>query len=110
MSSSSTATSPSAARRLRGIKLIVIALGLVIVVGFVVVIVTIVGRLAAPKGDAALGTIAVAVPAGCALADAWSDDGKFFLRLAGDPTCPALLVVDQASGELLGTVTLTPTP
>lgn len=92
-------------------KIAVIAMGLVILVGFIVVVVTIVQRLANPAGEAATGTVAVPVPPGCWIADGWSADGRLYLRLDGAaPACRQIVILDPASGKVVGGLVATPTP
>ncbi len=94
----------------RGIKAAVVAMGIVIVIGFVVVVVTIVGRLSGTDEAGLAADIAVPLPPGCTLADAWSDAGRLFLRLAGAGDCQQVLIVDLESGAAAGRVTLAPLP
>jgi hypothetical protein len=82
------------------LKLLVIGMGVVILVGFLVVVVTLVDRLANPRTPEVKGDVAVSVPAGCQLADAWSQDEKLFLRYAGE-ACGLVVVVDAESGQEL---------
>ena len=86
--------------RLKLLKLLVIGMGVVILVGFCVVVVTLVNRLANPRAPETLGEVAVAVPAGCQLADAWSQDERLYLRYAGE-ACGLVVVVDAESGQEL---------
>ncbi len=90
--------------RHRGIKLAVIALGAIIIIGFVVVVTTIVQRLAKPAPGGEIGVIEVPVPAGCWIADAWSADGKLYLRLDGAADCRQLAIVDEATRKVTGRV------
>lgn len=83
------------------LKLLVIGMGVVIVVGFFVVVVTLVDRLANPRQPRTLGEVAVAVPAGCRLADAWSQDDRLYLRYAGEG-CGLVVALDAESGQELG--------
>lgn len=86
------------------LKLLVIGMGVVILVGFVVVVATIIDRLANPREAKTLGEIAVAVPAGCQLADAWSADGRLYLRYAG-ADCGLVVAVDAENGQELARYT-----
>ena len=82
------------------VKLLVIGMGVVILIGFFVVVVTLVSRLSNPRSPETLGEVAVAVPAGCLLADAWSQDDRLYLRYAGE-ACGLVVVVDAESGQEL---------
>lgn len=88
----------------RGIKAAVIAMGVVIVIGFVVVVVTIVDRLAGSDEPEVLGEVAVTMPAGCRLADAWSEAGRLYLRYDGEGACQQVAIVDPESGAVVGRV------
>lgn len=92
----------------RGIKAAVIAMGVVIVIGFVVVVVTIVDRLAGPGEPELLGEIAVPLPAGCRLADAWSEAGRLYLRYEGEADCQQVAIVDPETGGVVGRVSAAP--
>lgn len=89
---------------MRGVKLAVIAMGAVIVVGFIVVVATIVQRLAGPERPAEVGVIGVPVATGCWIADAWSADGKLYLRLDGEGACRQVAIVDEALRKVVGLV------
>lgn len=79
------------------LKLLVIGMGVVLVVGFLVVVVTLINRLSNPRQPKSLGEVSVIVPAGCQLADAWSQDERLYLRYAGE-ACGLVVVVDAESG------------
>lgn len=85
-------------------KLAVIAMGAVIVIGFIVVVATIVQRLAGPATPGDVGVIGVPVAKGCWIADAWSADGKLYLRLDGDGACRQVAIVDEAQRKVIGLV------
>lgn len=82
------------------LKLLVIGMGVVILVGFVVVVATIIDRLSNPRTPEVLGQVAVAVPAGCLLADSWTADDRLYLRFAGE-ACGIVVAVDAESGQEL---------
>ena len=80
---------------MKGIKFVVLAMGVLIVAGLVVVVVTIVGRLSSSKEAVPPGEVTLPLPAGCSLADAWGEQGRLYLRLAGEgPDCQQVLVVE----------------
>ena len=86
--------------RLKLLKLLVIGMGVVLLVGFGVVAVTLVNRLGKPRTPETLGEVTVAVPAGCQLADAWSQEERLYLRYAGE-ACGLVVVLDAESGREL---------
>lgn len=71
----------------------VIGLGLAIIGGFAFVVMTIVERLAKPEREAVPSEVTVNLPAGCNIADAWSEEGLLYLRLDG-PTCQGVLALE----------------
>jgi len=82
------------------LKFVVIGLGVVILAGFFVVVATLVDRLSNRRDAKTLGEVTVAVPAGCQLADAWSEDGRLYLRYAGE-ACGLVVALDPESGQEL---------
>ncbi|MBX6320226.1 MAG: hypothetical protein IRY94_00205 [Rhodospirillaceae bacterium] len=103
-------------RNTRALKTLVIAMGALIVLGTSVVIVTVANRLSRPAGTpaaagaappAAFGPVEVPLPARCRVAAAVPGDGRLVLRLAGNAEeCRRILVLDLASGRLLGRLDL----
>jgi hypothetical protein len=91
---------------MQALKFLVGAMGLLIVAGIVVVAVTIysrASRMAGPSpaaGDFA-GT-ALPIPPGCRLGEMTSAEGRIWLRLEGGEACDRLLVLDAATGKLVG--------
>jgi len=82
------------------LKVLVIGMGVVILVGFFVVVATLVDRLSGSRETKGPGEVAVAVPAGCQLADAWTEDDRLYLRYAGEG-CGLVVALDAASGQEL---------
>jgi hypothetical protein len=107
-------------RNTKALKTVVIALGVLIVIGTGIVIVTIGNRLsggAAPSGDGvavavaaapgAFGTVALPLPARCRVATATPSGERLVLQLAGNSDeCRQILVIDLRSGQLLGRLEL----
>ena len=62
-------------------------------------------RLAAPG---AFGTIAVPLPEGCVLARVIPEGGRLYLRIGPAGRCERVVVVDVATGSVLGTITVGP--
>jgi hypothetical protein len=98
---------------MRGLKVLVIFMGVAILVGFAVVIFTIATRL----GDGAVseggfGVAAVALPQGCLVAEMVPADERVLLRLEGpeERGCNAILVVDLETGATLGELRLGAVP
>jgi len=100
---------------MRPLVALVIIMGVLIVVGLVVVVVTIVNRMsgapsaAATSAPPSFGTVDLLVPAGCQVMETATADDRLILRLGSGDRCNQLLVVDMASGKLLGTLRIAPT-
>jgi hypothetical protein len=100
-------------RTMKGLLALVIIMGVLIVIGSVVVVVTIANRMSGSKAEvapAAAGFDAVdlTVPAGCQVIETVATDDRLILRLGSGERCNQLLIVDLASGRHLGTVRLAP--
>jgi hypothetical protein len=94
---------------------VVIIMGVLILVGTVVVIATIANRLggpakrseaAAPAG--AFGRADLPIPPGCEVVETVPAGERLLLRLGTGERCRQLLVVEMATGRLLGTLNLVP--
>ena len=98
---------------MQALKALVIGMGIAILAIIAVIIVTLVQRMSGePEQIAGFGEVAVAVPDGCALAQAEAAEGRLILRLEGPPGrgCQQAVVVDLESGRVLGRVTAAPGP
>ena len=62
-------------------------------------------RLPAPG---AFGTIAVPLPEGCVLARVIPEGDRLYLRIGPAGRCERVVVVDAATGSVLGTITVGP--
>ena len=67
--------------------------------------VTVAPRLPAPG---AFGTIAVPLPEGCVLARVIPEGDRLYLRIGPAGRCERVVVVDVATGSVLGTITVGP--
>jgi hypothetical protein len=102
-------------RNMKLLLALVIIMGVLIVVGLVVVVVTIANRLSGP--DAAeqasprvpFDTVELSVPPGCQIVETVAADDRLILWLGTGERCARLLVVDLATGQLLGTLRLVET-
>lgn len=101
-------------RNMKPLVALVITMSVLIVVGLVVVVVTIVNRMsgAVPAAAAAarpsFGTVDLPVPAGCQVMEITTADDRLILRLGSGDRCSQLLIVDMASGKLLGALRIAP--
>ncbi|MDX5361381.1 MAG: DUF6476 family protein [Alphaproteobacteria bacterium] len=103
-------------RTYRILKWVVIVMGVLLVVGFVVIVIGMISKIQGFTGAnraAALQRVsapyeaAVTLPAGARIVETAVGDGLVVLRLE-TPGGPALLLVDPRTGRARGTVTLTP--
>lgn len=93
---------------MQALKFLVGVMGVLIVAGVIIVAVTIynrAGRMASAPAEFA-GS-ALPIPPGCRLGQMESAEGRIWLRLEGGPTnpdgaCNRLLVLDAATGKLVG--------
>ncbi len=63
---------------------------------------------AAVAPRAAFGTIAVPLPAGCRLARVIPEGDRLYLRIGPAGRCERVVVVDVATGSVLGTIAVQP--
>jgi hypothetical protein len=100
-------------RNMKRLLALVIIMGVMIVAGLVVVVVTIAMRLSGSGTEAAattagFGTLDLPVPAGCQVMEMVAADDRLILRLGSGERCNQIIVVDAANGRNLGTVRLMP--
>ena len=97
---------------MRGLTVFVAVMGVVIVVGFAVVIATIAGRLARGEGGGphSFTAPAIAIPKGARVAAMMADANRLVLRLELPGGGEQIVVLDLASGRRLGTIALEPAP
>ena len=98
---------------MKGLLALVIVMGVLIVAGLIVVVVTIAMRLSGWGADAASAragfeTLNLPVPPGCQVMEMVAADDRLILRLGSGERCNQIMVVDTASGRHLGTVRLGP--
>jgi hypothetical protein len=105
---------------MRGLKFLVIVMGVLIVAGLATIAVTIVHRLGIgkpaerPVADAAAepnaGERRLVLPAGAHIAGMAIGDGRLVLRLQGPGTEERLWSIDLATGRSLGSILLESAP
>ena len=80
-------------------------MGVLIVAGMVVVVVTIVNRLADRSGQPAVfGARSIAVPVGARVVSVSVDAGRMYLMTESASGAISIQVVDAGTGEQLGTI------
>ena len=96
---------------MQALKVLVVGMGIAILAVLGVIVATRIQRAGGgPDKAAGPGEIALAVPAGCRLAEAGAAEGRLILRLDGpaEEGCRQAVVLDLESGAVLGRVTLVP--
>jgi len=103
------------ARKTRALLALVVLMGILIIVGLVVVVATVSKRMtsAMPSGVAttslaAFGSADLPIPAGCEVVETVTSADRLILRLGRGDRCNEMLVVDLATGRLLGRLNLVP--
>ena len=94
---------------MQGLKALVIGMGVLIVLGFVVLVIGLADKFSR-LDEADLRETEVPVPDGCSLAETLAEGERLLLRLEGpaERGCAQIVVVDLESGEVRGRVRLTP--
>ncbi|MGE0118276.1 MAG: hypothetical protein AB7S71_03410 [Dongiaceae bacterium] len=105
--------SESNTRNMKGLLALVIIMGVLIVAGLIVVVVTIAMRLSGSGTEATAArpgfeTLDLPVPAGCQVMEMVAADDRLILRLGSGERCNQIIVVDAVNGQNLGTVRLMP--
>jgi hypothetical protein len=101
-------------RNMKPLIALVIIMGVLIVAGLVVVVVTIANRLggadrtASTRAAVEFATVDLPVPAGCEVMETTTADDRLILRLGTGERCNQVLIVDMATGRLLGRLRLVP--
>jgi len=103
---------------MNALKAIVVIMGVLILIGSTVVVITIVNRLSgdgvdedtAPPPAAAFGVQRLPVPAGARLQSMIAEDDRLYLHVRGADGVEIVVVADPATGALLGRFRLEPAP
>ena len=93
---------------MQALKFLVVGMGVLIVAGITVVVVTIAGRGGIERPG--FGTVRVALPQGNAVVETAVSGDRIVLRLRGADGGQRLLLIDAGTGKALGTVELGITP
>lgn len=102
---------------MRWLKVLVIGMGVAIVIGMAVVIFEIAQRASTPSRAASeaksvrtFGDVGIQIPANAVVVDTHTGPARLTVRLRLSDGRAALLVIDTASGEKLGLITLDDRP
>lgn len=93
---------------MQGLKFLVIGMGVLIVIGLVVVIVTVATRGGA--GRDGFGTARVELPPGNAVVESSASGDRILLRLRGADGGQRLMLIDARTARVIGTVELGTVP
>jgi len=93
---------------MQGLKILVIAMGIVILIGLTVVIVTVASRL--KGGGQGFAGASLVLPKGCRVMEMAAAGAKLALRLGEGPDCQAILFLDPETGREAGRVSLLSQP
>ncbi len=95
--------------RMQGLKALVIGMGVLLVLGFVLLVVGLADKFSR-LDKAGFAEIEVPVPDGCSLAETLAEGDRLLLRLKGpaERGCARIVVVDLESGEVSGLLRLAP--
>jgi len=88
---------------MRALKILVVVMGILIVVGLAVVVITIVNRTSRVAVEVPLQTApaTLAIPAGSRIAETALDGDRLLVRLQMPDGTARILVVDSATGKVL---------
>ncbi len=95
---------------IRALTIFVIVMGVVIVVGFAVVMATIAGRFAKSGAIRPFTAEAIRVPKGARVRAMTAEGNRLILRLSLPEGGQQILILDLATGARLGAIALKPTP
>ncbi len=95
---------------IRGLTIFVIVMGVVIVLGFAVVVATIAGRLARGGGGSSFGSSAIVIPKGGRVRAMTAEGGRLILSLSLPQGKAEILIIDLKTGARLGAIALNPAP
>jgi hypothetical protein len=103
---------------MRALKALVIGMGILIVLAFGLLVYGLVKRSAEPVASSAAtgavvhpyGPVAIALPPGARLVDTQASEGRLLVQLELAGGVRRVLVLDLASGALVGSIELKPQP
>ena len=97
---------------MRGLKALVIIMGMLIVAGFAVIVVTLINRSVGGDGAPAKTVAAkpyntkIPIPDGARIVDTEAGDGRLIIHLTLPDAESQILIVDPATGRRIGTIDL----
>ena len=95
---------------MQGLKILVIAMGVLILIGVTVLIVTVASRLKGGSSGRSFGAASLVLPKGCRVVEMTTAGARLGLRLGDGPDCQLILLVDPESGQETGRIALLAQP
>jgi hypothetical protein len=99
---------------MRGLKILVVVMGIMLIVGFAVLVVMIAGRMSrggsTPNAGRAFAAAAIDIPRGARIEAMTAGADRLVLGLALPEGGRQILIIDLATGSRLGTIELHATP
>jgi cation transporter-like permease len=95
---------------MQGLKILVIAMGVLILIGVTVVVVTVASKLKGGSAGRSFGAASLVLPKGCRVVEMATAGARLALRLGEGPDCQLILLVDPESGRETGRVSLLAQP
>jgi hypothetical protein len=95
---------------MQGLKILVIAMGALILIGVTVLIVTVATRLKGGSAGRNFGAASLVLPKGCRAVEMTAAGARIALRLGDGPDCQLILLVDPDSGRETGRISLLAQP
>ena len=93
---------------MQALKLLVIVMGVLIIAGVAVIVITVMNR--SGHGAAGFGSAALTLPKGCHLIGMVNAGDRLALRLGDSPDCQLVLFVDPQSGQQTGSLAVQSQP
>ncbi len=88
---------------MRGLKALVIGMAILIAVGLAAVVTRLIDLAASGgSGGRSFGEARLGLAPGCRVVEATAGDGRLLLRIGEGAACERVLIVDPASGRVLG--------
>jgi hypothetical protein len=95
---------------MQGLKILVIAMGVLILAGVTVLVVTVASRVKGGSAGRSFGAASLVLPKGCHVVEMTTAGARLGLRLGDGPDCQLILLVDPESGQETGRISLLAQP
>ena len=95
---------------MQALKIIVIAMGVLILIGVTVVIVAVATRMKGSSPGRSFEPASLVLPKGCRVVEMTTAGARVALRLGDGPDCQLILLIDPDSGRETGRISLLAQP